>query len=144
MAPEIAAFLRAQPRELPYSDLAAACAARFGHDAAPDAEAIRLWWLAEPGRPSRTKIARDATVYAFIRDLVGRRSPAEIMECLRERFPAHRIPSRSALYRFVADERQAAIALWKSPAGVEAARKAKEAGAGGAAPVTPSGGQTGF
>jgi len=109
LAPEVAAFIRAQPRELPYSALAAACREVFGPDLAPDADTIRQWWLREGGAAPRGKIGRDPEVAAAIRDHLGRLSPPAIMEVLRARFAPERLPSRSALYRFVERERTAVI-----------------------------------
>jgi hypothetical protein len=102
MAPEIAAFIRAQPRAWGYARLAEACRAAFG-GCAPDAEAIRAWWL-EHGKPpaSPSRLSRDPEIAEAIHDLAGRVTVAEIMRALAERFPAEPTPSRSALYRYVA------------------------------------------
>lgn len=110
LAPEVAAFIRAQPRELPYSALAAACLKAFGPELAPSADTIRLWWLREGDTGARSKIGRDAEVAAAIRDLIGRQRPQQIMASLRARFAPERLPSRSSLYRFVECERAALVA----------------------------------
>lgn len=109
LAPEVAAFIRAQPRALPYSALAAACREAFGPERAPDADTIRQWWLRESGAAPRGKIGRDPEIVDAIRDHLGRLNPTEIMEALRARFAPERLPSRSALYRFVERERTAVI-----------------------------------
>lgn len=109
LAPEVAAFIRAQPRGLPYSALAAACLDAFGSELAPDADSIRLWWLREGDAGARDKISRDPEVAAAIRDLVGRLRPPQIMAALRARFAPQRLPSRSSLYRFVDRQRADAI-----------------------------------
>ncbi len=102
MAPEVAAFIRTQPRAWGYARLAEACRAAFG-DGAPDAEAIRTWWLDhERFAGTRSRLSRDLEVAAAVRDLAGRLPVPEIMRALAERFSAKRIPPRSTLYRFVA------------------------------------------
>jgi hypothetical protein len=101
MVPEVAAFIRAQPPAWGYARLAEACRAAFG-DAAPDAEAIRVWWLAHGHAPDpRERIPRDPEVAAAIRDLAGRLQVPAIIRALRDRFPADRLPPRSTLYRHV-------------------------------------------
>lgn len=102
MAPEVAAFIRTQPREWGYARLAEACRATFG-DGAPDAEAIRTWWL-EHGRlgAPHSRLSRDPAMAEAVRDLAGRVTVAEIMRALVECFPAERIPPRTTLYRYVA------------------------------------------
>jgi hypothetical protein len=101
MDADIAAFIRRQPADWGYARLADACREAFG-DRAPDAEAIRAWWLAHGGAVSRRdRIARDAEVAAFVRDLAGRVAVDGILDALAERFPAGRVPPRSTLYRYV-------------------------------------------
>ncbi len=104
MDADIAAFIRAQPADTGYSGLEAACRAAFGARA-PDAEAIRAWWLAR-GRgaatPRRGRLARDPEVAAAVRDLAGRVGAMDIARILAARFPPHRVPPRSTLYRHVA------------------------------------------
>jgi hypothetical protein len=101
MTPEVAAFIRAQPRSWGYARLAQACRAAFGDDA-PDAEIIRSWWL-EHGRipDPHSRLPRDPELAEAVRDLAGRVTVADIMRALATRFPAERLPSRSALYRCV-------------------------------------------
>ena len=101
--PEVAAFIRAQPADWGYSRLADACRARFG-DAAPDAAAIRAWWVRH-GRiaDGRDKLAANPEVPAFIADHAGRLPPSVILRELRQRFPSSQVPSRTAVYRHVAD-----------------------------------------
>jgi hypothetical protein len=103
MPQDVAAFIEGLPPSWSYSQLADACRARFGADAAPDADAIRAWWVSRAGASgARSHIARDAEVAGMIRDLAGRLPPAAILAELRQRFPAHRIPRRSTFYRHVA------------------------------------------
>lgn len=101
MTPEVAAFIRAQPRSWGYARLAQACRAAFGDDA-PDAETIRSWWL-EHGRVANphSRLSRDREIADAVRDIAGRVTVADIMRALGDRFPAERRPSRSALYRYV-------------------------------------------
>jgi len=92
---------RTRPVCWAYSQLAEACRAEFG-DRAPDADAIRAWWLAN-GTPAdpRERIACDPEVATAIRDLAGRVRVPDIRRALAERFPAERVPGRSTLYRYV-------------------------------------------
>lgn len=108
LAPEVAAFIRAQPRALPYSALAAACREAFGPELAPDADTIRQWWLREGDTGARDKIGSDAELAAFIRDRVGRLRPSQIIAELHARFAPDRLLARSTLYRFVNRETAAA------------------------------------
>ena len=107
IAAEMIAFLDAQPRTLTYSALAAALAERFGQGIAWDAEAIRAYFL-RARRISRARIGRDAEVRAFIMDRLGRLDGGEVLAELRRTFPASRVPSRTALYRFLAAARDEA------------------------------------
>jgi hypothetical protein len=101
--PEVAAFIEAQPRAMGYSQLAEACRARFG-DTAPNADAIRAWWLSRGPRPDpRARIPNDPEIAAAINDMAGRMTPAEILLALRCRFRAGRVPRRSTLYRHISD-----------------------------------------
>lgn len=105
---EMIAFLDAQPRTLTYSALAAALADRFGQGLAWDAARIRAYFL-EARRMGRARVARDVEVRAFILDRLGRLDGGEILAELRRTFPAARVPSRTALYRFLAEHRKAAV-----------------------------------
>ncbi|UPY36207.1 hypothetical protein [Sediminicoccus sp. KRV36] len=94
-------FICRQPQTWSYSQLAEACRKTFGREA-PDAEAIRTWWLARGKRPDpRARILNDPEVAAFIRDYAGRLSPPLILGKLRATFPAARVPARSSLYRHI-------------------------------------------
>lgn len=97
---KVAVFIRDLPSDWGYARLAEACRAAFG-EAAPDADAIRAWWLTE-GRPTWApgRLRHDAEVAAAIRDLAGRRTAADILREIRARFPAARVPSRTAFYRY--------------------------------------------
>jgi hypothetical protein len=101
---EMIAFLDAQPRTLTYSALAAALAERFGQGIAWNADAIRAYFLSAK-RTGRARVARDGEVRAFIKDRIGRLDGGEILAELRAAFPAARVPSRTALYRFIAAAR---------------------------------------
>ena len=97
----IITFICRQPQNCSYSELAAACRKTFGPEA-PDAEAIRAWWLARGERPDpRARILNDPEVAAFIRDYAGRLPPRLILAKLSARFPASRVPARSSLYRHI-------------------------------------------
>jgi len=103
MPPEVAAFIEGLPPPWDYSQLAAVCAARFGAACAPGADAVRAWWLSRSGVSGpRSRIQRDADVADTIHDLAGPLPVAALLAELRQRFPAHRIPRRSTLYRHVA------------------------------------------
>lgn len=97
----IADFIGRQPQTWSYSQLAEACRKAFGREA-PDAEAIRTWWLARGKRPDpRARILNDPEVAAFIRDYAGRLPAPLILGKLRATFPAARVPARSSLYRHI-------------------------------------------
>lgn len=101
MDAEIATFIRMQPSDWGYAQLATACRQKFG-DRAPSTDEIRLWWLRHGGSPhGREKIARDPELVAFISDLAGRQSPQRIFDAICGKFPPNRHPSRSTFYRFV-------------------------------------------
>lgn len=94
-------FIRRQPQGWGYSRLAEACQKHFG-PAAPDAEAIRSWWLAQGDMPDpRARILNDLEVAALIRDHAGRLPPRLILAKLRAAFPTERVPGRSSLYRHI-------------------------------------------
>jgi len=99
---EIAAFLEGQPPSLTYSALAAALAARFGGAAWGEAK-IRAFFL-KSRAAGRGRVAQDAAVRAFVLDRIGRQNGDAILAGLRAAFPAERVPSRSALYRFMNQE----------------------------------------
>lgn len=124
MAPEIVAFILKQPADWGYGRLAGACRATFGAGA-PDAAAIRAWWIAS-GRAvlPRDRISRDPEVADFVRDLAGRLPGDDILAALRERFPAKRLPSRSALYRFLERETRPPAAARQRAKGGRGRRKA--------------------
>jgi hypothetical protein len=101
---EMIAFLDAQPRTMTYSALAAELTARFGADVAWDAAAIRAYCI-KARRIGRAKVARDPALRDFIMDRLGRMDGGEILAELRRTFPAGRVPSRTALYRFIVTAR---------------------------------------
>jgi hypothetical protein len=104
--PDIVAFIEAQPRAAPYSVLAGLVREQFGQARAVDEATLREWWLAHHPAFARSRIGRDREVSAFILDLAGRVPGNEIAAALAGAFPQSRRPSRSALYRFLADLQQ--------------------------------------
>jgi hypothetical protein len=102
---EVAAWVKAQPRQLTFSELAAACRAQFGPERAWDAETLRRYWHSTPRPRHPSPIERDAELLAFLRDREGRLTGDELLSECAGHFPAGRVPSRSALYRWTSRER---------------------------------------
>jgi hypothetical protein len=109
---EVAEWIEAQPRDLTHSELAAGCAERFGPERVWDADTICDYWLGKHPVPPRTWIDRDPGVTAFLRDRIGRQTLDAIVAQCREQFPAKRVPSRSALHRWISRERMRRRAQW--------------------------------
>lgn len=100
---EVRDFIDAQPRHMTYTEMAAACLARFGEERAwPRPKIVRYWQLRHPtikGKPAR--LDHDADVRDFIEDRAGRITLDEMVAACRDRFGADRTPSRSGIHRFL-------------------------------------------
>lgn len=102
---QIAAWVDAQPRQLTFTELAAACRAAFGPEHAWDADRLRRYWHTAHQVMTRSPIERDAELLAFLRERMGRLTVAELLRECSTRYAAGRVPSRSALYRWISRER---------------------------------------
>lgn len=102
---EIIAWVDAQPRHVTYSDLAGACLRAFGPERAWDAEMLRYYWQGKCLGTKRSPIDLDTEMLAFLRDHIDRWTIADMLKLCQARFTPERVPSRSALYRWVSRER---------------------------------------
>ncbi len=102
---DVAAWVEAQPRQFTYSELAAACLSQFGPERAWDAAKLRRYWHARPREGRVSPIERDTELLAFLRDREGRLTGPDLLAQCAEHFPAERVPSRSALYRWISRAR---------------------------------------
>jgi hypothetical protein len=108
---EIVAWIERQQRQLPFTELALACLQCFGHDRAWSVEQIREYWLAAHPVILRSPIDRDAELLAFLRDRFRRLTGPDMLVACRAHFPASRVPSRSALNRWLNREQS----VYRSP-----------------------------
>jgi hypothetical protein len=102
---DVAAWIDAQPRQMTYSALAMACLERFGAALAWDADRIRDYWESAHPVLGRSPIDRDGEIVAFLRERMGRVTVDELRAECRTHFAADRVPSRSALHRWILRER---------------------------------------
>ncbi len=104
--PAVVAWVEAQPRHLTYSELAAACLQVFGPARAWNAERLRRYWQQHHPTLTQSLIDRDPEIVSFLRERVGRISVDQMLEQCRAFYSRDRVPSRSAVYRWVQRERE--------------------------------------
>jgi hypothetical protein len=98
----VAAFLDRLPRQMTYTQMAAACLERFGADGAWSRTKIAEYWKSRHprgvGRVSRIDL--DPELRDFVEDRLGRLTLDELAEACGERFGPERSPSWSAIQRY--------------------------------------------
>jgi hypothetical protein len=99
---EVADFLDRLPRTMPYSEMAAACAERFGPERAwSRAEIILYWERRLPRKWGRFSfVNKDPEVAAFLEDRLGRLTVGEARAACLAQFGPDRTPGRSTIHRF--------------------------------------------
>jgi hypothetical protein len=103
--PDQVAWIERQPRQLTYTELAGRCLDHFGPDRAWTVDHIRTYWQSAHQTMARLPIERDGELLAFLQDRVGRATVDEMLAQCRARFTPDRVPSRSAIGRWLSRER---------------------------------------
>ncbi len=110
---EIRAFVAAQPHRATYSEIAAALRGRFGARAWSAEEIRRHCIMQRRAVGYQGTLANNPAMATFIRDRMDRLKMSEIVDACEAAFPGCRIPSRSAVHRFIQAERERALSEGK-------------------------------